>query len=228
MGKVIRTLRLQKEHWKRKHHKSKGIVGFPTLKNCEATVEKIVHESGRPAPLAIINYKKEEKNTKGLLVAIEGIYEGQKIQIGENASLELGNVCPIKEIPEGSLVSMVEKKPKDGGKYVKSPGCYATIVYHNKLTNQTTIKLPSGERVRVTGESRALLGIIAGGGKDDKPLLKAVNAYYKYKTKGKPWPRVRGVAMNPVDHPHGGGTINTLVTQPQFLEMHQSMEELVW
>merc|ERR1719159_436658 len=67
------------------------------------------------------------------------------------------------------------------------------------------LKLPSGQRKRISAGSRAVIGIIAGGGRIDKPMLKAGNAFHKYKRKRNCWPKVRGVAMNPVEHPHGGG-----------------------
>merc|ERR1711934_909207 len=70
---------------------------------------------------------------------------------------------------------------------------------------KTVLKLPSGVRKTVLGNARAMIGIIAGGGRLDKPLLKAGRAYWKYKAKRNSWPKVRGVCMNPVDHPHGGG-----------------------
>merc|ERR1712124_132394 len=67
------------------------------------------------------------------------------------------------------------------------------------------VKLPSGTRKRVSAASRAVIGIVAGGGRTDKPVLKAGNNYHKFKVKRNCWPKVRGCAMNPVEHPHGGG-----------------------
>merc|ERR1719237_1998103 len=67
------------------------------------------------------------------------------------------------------------------------------------------VKLPSGSRKKISSGSRAIIGIVAGGGRIDKPVLKAGNSFHKYKKKRNVWPRVRGCAMNPVEHPHGGG-----------------------
>lgn len=70
---------------------------------------------------------------------------------------------------------------------------------------KTRLRLPSGQRKTISGKCRASVGIIAGGGRTDKPVLKAGNLFHKFKRKRKMWPITRGVVMNPVDHPHGGG-----------------------
>merc|ERR1712054_35245 len=73
------------------------------------------------------------------------------------------------------------------------------------MGKRTRVKLPSGSKKTLNSKCRAAIGIVAGGGRTDRPLLKAGNAYHKYKVKRNCWPKVRGVAMNPVEHPHGGG-----------------------
>jgi len=78
-------------------------------------------------------------------------------------------------------------------------------VSHNAETNQTRLRLPSGAKKVVSSDARAMIGVVAGGGRVDKPVLKAGRSYHKYKAKRNCWPYVRGVAMNPVEHPHGGG-----------------------
>ncbi len=105
-------------------------------------------------------------------------------------------------------------------------GNYATIIGHNADEGKTKIRLPSGAKKTVSSSCRAMVGLVAGGGRIDKPILKAGVSYHKYKAKKSVWPKVRGVAMNPVDHPHGGGkikfisclfhqeTTNILVTPP--------------
>merc|ERR1711971_1105528 len=76
---------------------------------------------------------------------------------------------------------------------------------HNPETKKTRVKLPSGSKKVIPSANRAMVGCIAGGGRIDKPILKAGRAYHKYRVKRNSWPKVRGVAMNPVEHPHGGG-----------------------
>merc|ERR1712186_298494 len=89
--------------------------------------------------------------------------------------------------------------------YSERNGNYATVIAHNPDTKRTRVKLPSGTKKVIPSANRAMVGIVAGGGRIDKPMLKAGRAYHKYKVKRNSWPKVRGVAMNPVEHPHGGG-----------------------
>merc|ERR1712176_110323 len=93
----------------------------------------------------------------------------------------------------------------DRGSLARTSGNYATIIAHNPDTNKSRIRLPSGAKKVIPSTSRAMIGIVAGGGRTEKPLLEAGRAYHKYKAKRNSWPKVRGVAMNPVEHPHGGG-----------------------
>jgi len=148
-------------------------------------------------------------------------------------------------MPEGTIVCSVEEKTGDRGKLVKASGNYATVISHNHETNRTRLKLPSGSKKVVPSANRAVIGIVAGGGRIDKPLLKAGRAYHKYKVKRNCWPRVRGVAMN-VSSIHlfkNFGislfsrsllsihtevvTINILVNHPQYGETHLLGAKLV-
>merc|ERR1711915_873747 len=80
-----------------------------------------------------------------------------------------------------------------------------TVIAHNPDQKKSKVKLPSGSKKTIPSANRAMVGIVAGGGRIDKPILKAGRAYHKYKVKRNCWPKVRGVAMIPVEHPHGGG-----------------------
>merc|ERR1719450_474044 len=108
-------------------------------------------------------------------------------------------------MPEGTVVCNIEYNIGDRGKLAKCSGNSATIITHNDETKKTQIRLPSGIKKTISWECRAMIGIVAGGGRLDKPLLKAGRAYHKYRVKRNCWPKVRGVGMNPVEHPHGGG-----------------------
>ena len=99
-------------------------------------------------------------------------------------------------MPEGTIVCNVEEKSGDRGKLARTSGNYATVVSHNPETKRTRVKLPSGVKKVYPSANRAMVGIVAGGGRIDKPMLKAGRAYHKYKVKRNCWPRVRGVAMN--------------------------------
>ena len=112
------------------------------------------------------------------------------------ATLQVGNCLPVGQMPEGTIICNVEEKTGDGGAMARSSGNYATVISHNVDTKKTRIKLPSGIKRVVPSANRALVGIVAGGGRIEKPMLKAGRAYHKYKVKRNCWPRVRGVAMN--------------------------------
>jgi large subunit ribosomal protein L8e len=129
----------------------------------------------------------------------------QFIYCGKKAALSVGNVMPLASMPEGSIVCNVEHRVGDRGTFAKASGDYAIVIAHNPDTGLTRVKLPSGAKKVLSSQARAMVGQVAGGGRLEKPLLKAGVAYHKYKAKRNSWPKVRGVAMNPVEHPHGGG-----------------------
>jgi len=170
-------------------------------------VKDIIHDPGRGAPLAIVEFRHPYKycRVKENFIASEGMYTGQFVYCGKKAVLTPGNVLPVSEMPEGTIICNVEAKQGDRGSLARTSGNYATIITQNPDEKKTRIRLPSGAKKSIPSTARAMIGIVAGGGRIDKPLLKAGNAYFKYKAKRNSWPIVRGVAMNPVDHPHGGG-----------------------
>lgn len=108
-------------------------------------------------------------------------------------------------MPEGTIVSNCEGKEGDRGVFARASGTSAVIIGHSEDFKKTRIRLPSGTRKTILGQCRAMVGVVAGGQRTDKPLLKANRKWFKMKGKRNHWPRVRGVAMNPVEHPHGGG-----------------------
>lgn len=122
-----------------------------------------------------------------------------------SAALSIGNVMNIGSMPEGTIICNIEEKVGDRGALARASGNYATIIGHNPEDGKTRIKLASGAKKVLNNQCRASVGIVAGGGRIDKPLLKAGRAFHKYRLKRNSWPKTRGVAMNPVDHPHGGG-----------------------
>lgn len=104
----------------------------------------------------------------------------------------------------GTLICNLESKPGDRGKYIRASGTVGAVVAQT-AGGKTIIRLPSGQKKIVKGFCRAMVGVVAGGGRPEKPMLKAGRAYHKYRVKRNSWPRVSGVCMNPVEHPHGGG-----------------------
>jgi large subunit ribosomal protein L8e len=173
----------------------------------KGVVKDIVHESGRGAPIAKVQYRNpyKFKRDNETQIAIEGMYTGQFIYSGLKAQLVIGNTLPLSAIPEGTAISNIESNPGDRGNLAKASGTYGLVISHDEDSGITRVRLPSGSKKSIKSNARASIGIIAGGGRTDKPLLKAGRAYHKYRVKRNEWPKVRGVAMNPVEHPHGGG-----------------------
>ncbi|KAL1391486.1 hypothetical protein pipiens_012355 [Culex pipiens pipiens] len=179
----------------------------------KGVVKHIIHDPGRGAPLAVVHFRDpyKFKLRKQLFIAAEGMYTGQFVYCGKRAQLQIGNVLPIGLMPEGTIVCNLEEKTGDRGKLARTSGNYASVIAHNPDTKRTRVKLPSGAKKVLPSANRAMVGIVAGGGRIDKPILKAGRAYHKYKVKRNCWPKVRGVAMNPVEHPHGGGNHQHIV-----------------
>jgi len=214
MGKVIRGCRRGKGSVFRAHTVGrKGAVGFKKLDFAErhgyikGVVREILHEPGRGAPVARVQYKDAYrfKRVNSLVCAPEGLYSGQFIFSGRKANLAIGNILPLGQIPEGTVICNIEEKVGDCGKMARASGDYGIIVSQDAERGVSRIRLPSGSKKTLSNKCRAMIGLIAGGGRTDKPILKAGRAFHKYRVKRNEWPKVRGVAMNPVDHPHGGG-----------------------
>jgi large subunit ribosomal protein L2 len=164
------------------------------------TVVDIDHDPARSAPVAAVEF---EDGDRRLVLAPEGIGVGDRLQVGVSAAIEAGNTLPLAEIPEGVPVCNVEANPGDGGKFARASGVNATLVTHER--NVAVVQLPSDEVKRLDPQCRATIGVVAGGGRTEKPMVKAGNKYHKMRARGTKWPNVRGVAMNAVDHPFGGG-----------------------
>lgn len=165
-----------------------------------ATVLDVMHDSSRTSPIMKVRY---ENGKEDLLLAPEGIRVGDMIHIGEKGVLQVGNVLPLTEIPEGTFIYNIENTPGDGGKMVRSAGTFATIVSHD--AKKTVVQLPSKVMKTFNGSCKATVGVVAGGGRHEKPFLKAGKKYHLLKGKPIIYPRVSATAMNVVDHPFGGG-----------------------
>jgi len=215
MGRVIRAQRKGVPGGIFKSHvfHRKGAAKFRSLDYSEragyikGVVKEIIHDPGRGAPLArvVFRHPYKYKTVTSTFIAVEGLYTGQFVYCGKKAQLKIGNVLPLISMPEGTIVSNTESRPGDGGKLGRASGEYVTIVSHNLETGTTRLRLPSGAKKVVQSACRATVGLVAGGGRIDKPLLKAGRSYFKYKAKRNCWPYVKGVCMNPVEHPHAGG-----------------------
>ncbi|EXJ79774.1 60S ribosomal protein L2 [Capronia epimyces CBS 606.96] len=214
MGRVIRNQRKGRGSiFTANTRLNKAPAKFRTLDYGErhgylrGTVTDIIHDPGRGAPLALVKFRDPYayKHRTETLIAVEGMYTGQFIYAGKNANLSVGNILPLGQVPEGTVVANVEEKTGDRGALGRTSGNYVTVIGHNPDEGKTRVKLPSGAKKVVLSTARGMIGIVAGGGRTDKPILKASRAKHKFAVKRNSWPKTRGVAMNPVDHPHGGG-----------------------
>lgn len=183
----------------------KGAIKHPSVAryrgdSLEAEIINLEHERGRGAPIARIQYT---DGTRAYMIAPEGVAIGESIKIGV-PEIKIGNTLPLKDIPEGTSIYNIESQPGDGGKFVRASGTYATIVTRDP--KKVIIKLPSGQSKAYNPECRASIGIVAGGGRTEKPFTKAGNKYFFTRSRHIKWPKVRGVAMNAASHPHGGGS----------------------
>lgn len=113
------------------------------------------------------------------------MYTGQFIYAGKKAALTIGNVLPLGSVPEGTVVTNVEDKSGDRGVLGRTSGNYVTVIGHNPDEGKTRVKLPSGAKKVIRSSSRGMIGIVAGGGRTDKPLLSALKTVFTREGCGK-------------------------------------------
>ncbi|PPQ84882.1 hypothetical protein CVT25_004625 [Psilocybe cyanescens] len=128
------------------------------------------------------------KQRSEIFITIKGLHTGAFVYCGKKATLAVGNVIPVAQCPEGTIICNVEEKTGDRGALARTSGNYATIIGRSPDYNKTRIRLPSGSKKTISGDARATIGIVAGGGRIDKPLLKAGRAFHKFKAKRYSWP----------------------------------------
>jgi len=178
------------------HKQRYRIVDFKRNKdNIEACVERIEYDPNRTAHIALVLYKDGERR---YIIAPKGLQQGDKIMSGENAPIKVGNTLLLRHIPLGSMIHCIELKPGKGAQMARSAGAAVQLLAREGA--YATLKLRSGELRKVLLDCRATLGEVSNSEHNLRSLGKAG---------AKRWrgvrPTVRGVAMNPVDHPHGGG-----------------------
>lgn len=178
------------------HKRKYRIIDFRRDKDgIEAKVERLEYDPNRSAHLALLLYSDGERR---YILAPKGVEPGQKIMSGSDAPIASGNCLPLRNIPVGSIIHCVEMKPEKGGQMARAAG--SLIQYLGREANYAQLRLRSGEMRKVHLDCRATLGEVGNSEHSLRKLGKAG---------AKRWrgirPTVRGVAMNPVDHPHGGG-----------------------
>ena len=199
MGKrLIQQRRGRGTHtYKSPSFRFKGAIKHPNLAT-NGKVVNLIHCAGHSVPLMEVTYLTGEKL---LAPAPEGLKVGDEIAVGK-VEVKSGNVLPLSEIPEGTLIHNIELKPGDGGKLVRASGTFAKVVA--KTGKSVRVKLPSRKEKKFLPNCRAAIGVLAGAGRLDKPFLKAGTRLKKMRARNKLYPRVQGVSMNAVDHPFGG------------------------
>ncbi|MCL7929930.1 50S ribosomal protein L2 [Halomonas llamarensis] len=178
------------------HRQHYRLIDFKRTKDgIPATVERLEHDPNRSAHIALLKYADGERR---YIIAPRGVSAGDVLESGVNAPIKKGNALPLRNIPLGSTVHGIELKPGKGAQIARSAGTSAQLVAREG--NYATLRLRSGEMRKVLAECRATLGEVSNSEHSLRQLGKAG---------AKRWrgvrPTVRGVAMNPVDHPHGGG-----------------------
>lgn len=187
------------------HKRHYRVIDFKrNMDGVVAKVASIEYDPNRSAHIALVSYA---NGRWAYIIATKGMKVGDEILNGVDAPIKQGNCLPLSAIPQGTLISCIEINPGAGAKLVRSAGAYASLV--SKDGNYVLIKLKSGEVRKVLATCRATIGTVS----NDKNNLKELG-----KAGAKRWrgvrPTVRGVAMNPVDHPHGGGEGRTSGGRP--------------
>lgn len=178
-------------------HKQKyRIIDFKRNKDdIAATVERIEYDPNRSAYIALLHYVDGEKR---YIIAPKDLEPGMKVMSGTSVAIKVGNALPLDNIPVGTVVHNVEMKPGKGGQIARAAGTSARLVAKEGV--YATLRLRSGEMRKIPAKCRATLGTVSKSEHNLEKIGKAGATRWRGIR-----PTVRGVAMNPVDHPHGGG-----------------------
>ena len=178
------------------HKRRYRLIDFKRQKkNVTATVERLEYDPNRTAFIALIKY---EDGEIGYILAPQRLRQGDQVISGLAVDIKPGNAMPMQNIPVGTIVHNVEMKPGKGGQIARSAGTYAQII--GKDQGYAQLRLISGELRMIRAECMATIGAVSNPDQQNIKLGKAGRKRWIGKR-----PAVRGVAMNPVDHPHGGG-----------------------
>ncbi|TRZ66467.1 50S ribosomal protein L2 [bacterium] len=177
------------------HKRRYRIIDFKRVSNEEAKVISIEYDPNRTSRIALIQYP---DGAKAYVIAPDGLKTGEVIQSSNDAEIKTGNTMQLSSIPVGTFIHNIELKPGKGGQMVRSAGTSAQIIAKDEKYCQ--VKLPSGEVRMVQSICKATIGVVGNIDHENISIGKAGRSRWMGKR-----PHVRGVAMNPVDHPMGGG-----------------------
>jgi large subunit ribosomal protein L2 len=187
------------------HKKKYRIIDFKRNKSGVATVESIQYDPNRTAFIALLVYADGEKR---YILAPQGLEVGAKVESGASVAPEVGNALPMRNMPLGTNIHNIETQPGQGGKLSRSAGSSAQLA--NKEDRYAVLKMPSGELRKVLIDCYATVGVVSNSDHSLQSMGKAGRNRWKGIR-----PRNRGVAMNPVDHPMGGGEGKASGGQPR-------------
>jgi len=173
-------------------------IGYPNTDGT-AKIIRIMRSAGHTAPLL----KLQIKGKIFYIPAFQNAYEGQEINIGKSEDIKQGDILRLKELGQGTKVYNIETVPGDGGKLIRTGGSFAEVA--KKEMNRVVLLMPSKKTIALNENCRATVGVIAGSGRLDKPMMRAGKRFYAMKAKGRKWHYTSAVKMNAVDHPFGGG-----------------------
>ncbi len=176
-------------------HKFRVIDFFRKKKDMTAIIDRIEYDPNRTAYIALITYEDKEKS---YIICPQGLKLGDKVESGKNAEIKIGNSLELKDIPPGTSLHNVELIPGNGGKLARSAGSSVTLSGYDG--EHAILKLSSGETRKVNSSCRGTIGVVSNPDQKNIKIGKAGRNRWRGKR-----PQTRGVAMNPVDHPHGGG-----------------------
>ncbi|MGA9946304.1 MAG: 50S ribosomal protein L2 [Candidatus Cybelea sp.] len=181
------------------------IVDFKRGKDgVPAKVATIEYDPNRSCRIALLNYRDGEKR---YILAPLGLKVGELVESGPNADIKIGNALPIRNIPVGTVIHNIELRAGQGGKLVRSAGVSAQLMA--KEDEYSQVRMPSGEVRKIHIECRATIGQLGNIEHENQVIGKAGRMRHLGKR-----PSVRGIAMNPVDHPHGGGEARSTSGRP--------------
>ena len=181
------------------------LIDFKRAKDgIPAKVATIEYDPNRSARIALLHYRDGEKR---YILAPLGLQVGDLVESGPGADIKTGNALPIKNIPVGTMIHNIELRPGQGGKLVRSAGVGAQLMAKEEQYSQ--IRMPSGEVRKVHIDCRATIGQLGNIDHENQIIGKAGRSRHLGKR-----PSVRGIAMNPVDHPHGGGEARSTSGRP--------------
>ena len=170
---------------------------YPNILKGEGKVLKLFNSAGHSAPLAKVKYS----DGVFYIPAFKEMFEGQIINFDKG--VEPGNILKLKDFPVKTQIHNIESRPRDGGVFIRSGGNSAVVKRVEE--NAVYVTMPSKKEKKFNPNCRATVGVIAGAGRTDKPIVKAGNKHHMKKAKSKLWPRTSALKVNIIDHPFGSG-----------------------